>query len=246
MGKRRPHLSDEWLRDIWNVRPLNHAAGELDGFDKLVSSAVSQCLSGDEWSRGDVAQYLSELLNEQISGFMLDAYASEARRDHPITGHRFLALIAITRRFDILDAVLREIGGKALSSGECMTFKLGLYYSVKLTADRRLEEVMDQIFDVPNNSEDQADIAAAENAEERRRDGAEYLPSEFVSQILDGENPLRVWRKHRGMTLKALAGKSGVSYSYISELERGLKEPGSVWSKLATALDAAVEDILPG
>lgn len=94
--------------------------------------------------------------------------------------------------------------------------------------------------------EDKEDILAAEKAAERRRGGEEYVPAEIVDQILDGENPLRVWRHYRNLSLKQLAEKSGVGLSYISELERGLKNgPGKVWAKLARALAVTVEDILP-
>jgi hypothetical protein len=95
-------------------------------------------------------------------------------------------------------------------------------------------------------AEDRADILAAERAEERRNAGEEYVPAELVDRILDGENPLRVWRQYRNLSLKQLSEGSGVGLSYISELERGLKNgPGRVWGKLARALNVSVEDILP-
>ena len=95
-------------------------------------------------------------------------------------------------------------------------------------------------------AEDKADVLAAESAAERRSAGEEYVPAELVDRILDGENPLRVWRQHRHLSLKELGKKSGVGLSYISELERGLKNgPGHVWAKLSRALDVTVEDILP-
>lgn len=94
-------------------------------------------------------------------------------------------------------------------------------------------------------AEDKTDILAAEAAEKRRLTGEEYVPAEMVDRILDGENPLRVWRQYRKLSLKQLAEKSGVGLSYISELERGLKNgPGRVWAKLARALGVTVEDIL--
>jgi hypothetical protein len=95
-------------------------------------------------------------------------------------------------------------------------------------------------------AEDRIDIEAAAAAEQRRLAGEEYVPSELVDRMLAGESPLRVWREHRDLTLKGLAASSGVSFTYISELERGLK-PGfaRTWYKLARALKVAVEDILP-
>ena len=95
-------------------------------------------------------------------------------------------------------------------------------------------------------AEDKADVMAAEKAAERRGKGEEYVPAAIVDRILDGENALRVWRQYRKLSLKQLAEKSGVGLSYISELERSLKNgPGQVWAKLARALRVTVEDILP-
>ncbi|HYN46765.1 MAG TPA: helix-turn-helix transcriptional regulator [Allosphingosinicella sp.] len=94
--------------------------------------------------------------------------------------------------------------------------------------------------------EDRADEQAAAEAERRRQAGEEYLPAEMVDRLLAGESPLRVWRKHRGLTLKRLGEKAGLSLVYISQIE-GANRGGSakVWRKLATALDVDIDDILP-
>lgn len=52
-------------------------------------------------------------------------------------------------------------------------------------------------------------------------------------------------REHLGLSLRALATKSGVSASMISELERGTKSPTiSTLSSIAQALDMAIADLL--
>lgn len=73
----------------------------------------------------------------------------------------------------------------------------------------------------------------------------EALPMDAVERIADGESPLRVWREHRGLTASALAAASGVSISYISEIETG-KKPGSAatLAKLAKALRISVDALL--
>jgi hypothetical protein len=68
---------------------------------------------------------MSELLDEDVSRWMLDAYASEARDNHNISADRFLALIAVTNRFDILDAAVRRIGAALLVGDEIKTAELG-------------------------------------------------------------------------------------------------------------------------
>jgi DNA-binding XRE family transcriptional regulator len=55
---------------------------------------------------------------------------------------------------------------------------------------------------------------------------ADYLSGALVDRLLDGESPVRIWREHRGLTARTLAARSGVSASYLCEIETGRK-PGS-------------------
>ena len=95
-------------------------------------------------------------------------------------------------------------------------------------------------------AEDREDIAAAAEAERRRSEGMEYLPSSMVNRILDGENALRVWREYRAMTIAQLAEKSGYGYSMISKIETGTRR-GTVafWNAVAAALRVVPEDVMP-
>jgi len=94
--------------------------------------------------------------------------------------------------------------------------------------------------------EDKDDALVAEEAAKRRGEGEEYLPVEMVDRILDGENALRVWRKHRGMTLDELAGKAGIRKSFLSTIETGKgRGAPALWRKLAEALNVSADDILP-
>jgi hypothetical protein len=97
-----------------------------------------------------------------------------------------------------------------------------------------------------NLAEDKADILAAERAEERRRNGEEYVPAEVVNRILAGESPLRVWRQFRGLTLKELSKASAVSLTQISDMERRTRQGRPAqWRRLADALRVSVDDVLP-
>jgi len=89
-----------------------------------------------------------------------------------------------------------------------------------------------------------ADLATIRRFRERLAAGEEeLLPAEMVDRILDGENPIRVWREHRGMSVKALAGKAGIAPAYLSQIETG-KRDGTVATvkKLAAALGITVDD----
>lgn len=95
-------------------------------------------------------------------------------------------------------------------------------------------------------AEDKADAHAAAAAELKRGEGEEYLPAEMVDRLLNGESPLRVWRKHRGLTLDELAQKANARHATLSDIENG-KAQGkpALWKALAGALGVAVDDILP-
>ena len=93
---------------------------------------------------------------------------------------------------------------------------------------------------------DAADVAMIRRFEERLAAGdEELLPEEMVDRILDGENPIRVWREHRGLTVKALAEEAGIAPAYLSQLETG-KRAGTVATvkKLAGALGVRVDDLV--
>lgn len=56
---------------------------------------------------------------------------------------------------------------------------------------------------------------------------------------------LRERRRARGMTLRDVSAKARVSLGYISEVERGHKEPSSeLLAALATALDIPLSEVL--
>lgn len=91
-----------------------------------------------------------------------------------------------------------------------------------------------------------ADIAAAQRAEKRRLAGEEHIPFALVDSIIKGENPVRAWRKYRGLTLTELAARTGSRKAMLSDIENG-KAQGkpALWRALADALDVSVDDILP-
>jgi ribosome-binding protein aMBF1 (putative translation factor) len=91
-----------------------------------------------------------------------------------------------------------------------------------------------------------ADLAAIRQFEKRLAAGEEeLLPEEMVDRILDGENLIRVWREHRGLSVKALAEKAGIAPAYLSQIETG-KRDGTVSTikKLAGSLGVTVDDLV--
>jgi len=48
-----------------------------------------------------------------------------------------------------------------------------------------------------------------------RNKGAETIPHDLVVKLVNGENPLRVWRQYRGKTMEELAKKIGITQSQL-------------------------------
>jgi ribosome-binding protein aMBF1 (putative translation factor) len=98
--------------------------------------------------------------------------------------------------------------------------------------------------------DDAEDIAAvAERRVKERLLGKEsvrrdYLTAAEARQLLDGANPVKVWREKRGLSQRALAAETGIGGSYLAEIETGRK-PGSdaAYRKLAAALGVAPDDL---
>ncbi len=91
--------------------------------------------------------------------------------------------------------------------------------------------------------EDIRDYDAAKAELERGED--ELIPSEIVYAILDGENPIKVWREYRGLTQQQLADAAGISKPYLSQIETG-KRAGSVeiLSAIAKALNVTLDEVV--
>ena len=72
------------------------------------------------------------------------------------------------------------------------------------------------------------------------------VPSEVLHAILDGGNPIRIWREYRGLSQQALAENAGISISYLSQLESNERiAPPDVLSALATVLEAPLDTLNP-
>ena len=95
-------------------------------------------------------------------------------------------------------------------------------------------------------SETIEDVAAFDRAKRKLKSGEEELvPSALVKRLLAGDNPIRVWRRHRGLSVKALAEKTGLAQPYISQVETGRRD-GTVATlkKIAKALSITIDDLV--
>lgn len=90
--------------------------------------------------------------------------------------------------------------------------------------------------------EDLEDIQALKNFETSEEEG---FPSEIVECLIEGKNPIKVYREYRGLTQLKLSKQVGVNQSYITQLENG-KKKGTVrvLKKIAEALNLDLDDLV--
>ena len=64
-------------------------------------------------------------------------------------------------------------------------------------------------------------------------------------RLIAGENKVKVWRSHRGLSGRDLAAAAGVSAPFISEIESGKKDASlAVMKKIADALKVDLDDLV--
>ena len=74
--------------------------------------------------------------------------------------------------------------------------------------------------------EDMEDINAIENFQKKLQSGEETLvPGEIVFTIMDGKNPIRVWREHKNIKISELAKSANISSAYLSQIETSKRNP---------------------
>jgi DNA-binding XRE family transcriptional regulator len=114
------------------------------------------------------------------------------------------------------------------------------------SGDRMAVIPLDEYERLVAAAEDLSDVRAYDDAKRRLESGEdELVPAEVVHRILDGENALRVWREYRGLTVKQLADRSGVSAPFVSQIENGQRE-GSVETmrKIADVLQISLDELV--
>mgnify|MGYP000856100749 CR=1 FL=1 len=123
MAKAKPH-PDQFGFDFEAPQPAT-APAALAGLERQICSAVGMILNSDPRPREVIAALMSVLTGEEISRAMLDAYSSPAREGHKVAMSRFLALVQVTNRHDVLDQLLRPIGAAVLVGEEVHTARVG-------------------------------------------------------------------------------------------------------------------------
>ncbi len=101
---------------------------------------------------------------------------------------------------------------------------------------QRLVEEAEMLQDIQDY--DKVKLAIANGDEE-------LIPSEVTYALLDGENPIRVWREYRGLTQQQVAEVVGISNPYLSQLESGQRKGSAeVLAGVARALNVSLDDLV--
>ncbi len=90
-----------------------------------------------------------------------------------------------------------------------------------------------------------ADVRAFDTARKTLAAGEEELiPAEVVDRLLDGDNPVRVWREYRGLSAVDLAKACGVTAAAISQIESGKRKSSvGLLKKIARTLDVDLDTL---
>lgn len=97
------------------------------------------------------------------------------------------------------------------------------------------EKLVD-LADIARGNKVRADIAAGRD---------ELVPNDVAKRLVKGASPVRVWREHRGMSVRDLASAAGLSAPYVSEIETGKKDGSiSAMKKVAEALEVDLDDLV--
>lgn len=100
---------------------------------------------------------------------------------------------------------------------------------------QRLVEEAEMLQDVRDYDEAKLTIA----------NGEELIPSEVTYALLDGKNPIRVWREYRGLTQQQVAEAAGISKPYLSQLESGQRKGTTeVLRAIGRALNVSLDDLV--
>ena len=75
----------------------------------------------------------------------------------------------------------------------------------------------------------------------------ELIPSQVTYSLLDGGNPVKVWREYRQLTPQQLADAAGITLTQLTQIETGQRKGTiAVLTRLAKALRVTLDDLRSG
>lgn len=106
---------------------------------------------------------------------------------------------------------------------------------VPLAEYERLQNAVEMLEDVSAYDEAKRKLVAGDE---------ELVPQEIADRLIDGENPVRVWREYRGLSGRALAEAAGMSAAYLSQIESGRRDGSfDTMRRIANILNVSLDDL---
>jgi DNA-binding XRE family transcriptional regulator len=137
---------------------------------------------------------------------------------------RQMAGLLPTERQALREALYRYIGNPAALAGQVAAMKsapvsrlaVGSKRLVFVEGETRLVVLKIGLADTDNAFALLRDLATGRE---------ERVSEQTLDRLLDGENPVKVWREHRGITQARLARLAGINVHYLSKIETGMRNP---------------------
>ena len=105
------------------------------------------------------------------------------------------------------------------------------------------EGEFDALMDAADDKIDQLSVVYWRR--EKSAGNTDDLPLDVMKKLLDPQqNRIRVWREQRGLSGARLASAAKLSAAYVSQIEKGHREPGlKALKSIAAVLDVDLDDI---
>lgn len=117
---------------------------------------------------------------------------------------------------------------------------------IRLEEMSSLDADLDRVVPLPMSAADDLWGKSMDGMPAFEDDEAEDgIPLDVLEKLLDGEHPLKVFRRYRSLTQKELADLTGLNATYLSQIETR-KRRGStrVYRRLANALGVDIGDLI--
>jgi len=131
---------DLFADDLFPVQAPREPVPAMD-FNVRIAQAIARALKESPLSRAQIAANMSEMLGEDVSVHMLNAYSSPAREEHRISLVRFKALARVTASVWLWEAAVAGDGLTLLQGEEALLAQIGAVQQQKKALDARLKEL---------------------------------------------------------------------------------------------------------
>lgn len=140
----------------------------------------------------------------------------------------------------------KKVVKSAANEGAGSSTVAGLYgekYALKKMPSGRLVLVPEEDYRaIMALLEDKADVEAFDQA---IANSEEAVPADIANRIIDGENPIKVYREWRGFTQSSLAKAVDSKPAYISQMETGVRDPSvAMLREMSNILNVSIDDLV--